>query len=1022
MSDLAELGLEFKNVGYDAAARQTDDFVGKVAKAEKATDSLLGSQKRLTASQMGLSGATKDLTGATSGATSQMERQAMEAVEMARDLAKATAATKSLDLAQDRLAVSSRVAGRAGLDLGRQLSDVGVQAAYGTSALMILISQGPQIADSLQQASKAGVGLTGVIGGMVGGLVPLAATLAPLIATVGLAAGGFALFHRELAKDYPKSLTDGLGLTTEQLKNVKNATVTLGDTWGATFTVMGRHINDTWVGGALKNLKSFTTDAFNTISLGALRVGANIAGTFAVASRLFRRDWAGESFGDTFKAAAASFRTGAAGFGAEVGAEARTRATARIIKEAGDATRATKDLAKAIKDTDQTFVSAEYMQAFADLQASRRPTLIVATKLDLTGIQNDLPKLDASFRAAGASFRDTFVDAATEISWTMDSVFRDFANKDWMSAFAGLFSAVDAFKASWNSGQPGSRVGAVAGIANAAGQAIGGTAGGALAGAAGGAMAGVGLLGAATGLAAGTGATAAMATALLASNPVGWVIGGAAVVGGLLGLFGSSKASKRQKEEERAKAAADAATLAQQEANQANEIAIQTMLLLNDAQGARNLQLQVERAGIAASNLEAFDAMVKLRDAASLRELNIQLLEAQGQGEQALAMRQADALGKLVPAEQELTKQIWAAQAAALAAADAQALYNQQLADADQAIAKAESDLQAARNAEKQQFQDIARAAETARDRLQGFVDQLTDFDHSLTGSGSGLGGSYRSARGAFMSNASRANMGDPDAQGQFVALGQAYAEAAKRNAPTQLDYLRDLAGIRAATIAAKEAAGRQISVQQQTLNAANAQISALETVNQSVLSVAEATANLAAALGAKAALTGVANDNSVARAPSADALRMSGTMFTDPTGFGYGDGAYSQTLLDQYRSGGFDHLVDGAGNPTGVLAQIKAAGFASGGFHGGGLRIVGENGPELESTGPSRIWNADQTASMLGGGGDNADVVEAVNALRGDVQSLGARLDEGNRLSGKVLMLWRMITRGENNIFTKAA
>lgn len=47
---------------------------------------------------------------------------------------------------------------------------------------------------------------------------------------------------------------------------------------------------------------------------------------------------------------------------------------------------------------------------------------------------------------------------------------------------------------------------------------------------------------------------------------------------------------------------------------------------------------------------------------------------------------------------------------------------------------------------------------------------------------------------------------------------------------------------------------------------------------------------------------------------------------------------------------------------------QIPA--FASGGYHLGGLRLVGENGPELEATGPSRIWNAQQTMAFLGGSG----------------------------------------------------
>jgi hypothetical protein len=55
--------------------------------------------------------------------------------------------------------------------------------------------------------------------------------------------------------------------------------------------------------------------------------------------------------------------------------------------------------------------------------------------------------------------------------------------------------------------------------------------------------------------------------------------------------------------------------------------------------------------------------------------------------------------------------------------------------------------------------------------------------------------------------------------------------------------------------------------------------------------------------------------------------------------------------------------------------------GFASGGDFAGGLRLVGEEGPEIEATGPSRIFNARQTASMLGG--DNSELVAEMRELR---------------------------------------
>jgi hypothetical protein len=59
-------------------------------------------------------------------------------------------------------------------------------------------------------------------------------------------------------------------------------------------------------------------------------------------------------------------------------------------------------------------------------------------------------------------------------------------------------------------------------------------------------------------------------------------------------------------------------------------------------------------------------------------------------------------------------------------------------------------------------------------------------------------------------------------------------------------------------------------------------------------------------------------------------------------------------------------NLVDFA---RAVLASGgRLPGFADGGLHAGGLRLVGERGWEIEATGPSRIWNQAQIAAALSG------------------------------------------------------
>ncbi len=74
----------------------------------------------------------------------------------------------------------------------------------------------------------------------------------------------------------------------------------------------------------------------------------------------------------------------------------------------------------------------------------------------------------------------------------------------------------------------------------------------------------------------------------------------------------------------------------------------------------------------------------------------------------------------------------------------------------------------------------------------------------------------------------------------------------------------------------------------------------------------------------------------------------------------------------------------------------LDVPGFAAGGLHAGGLRLVGELGPELEATGPSRIHSAGRTADILGGAAMGAsEVAGAVRDLQAELVALRAELAE---------------------------
>lgn len=102
----------------------------------------------------------------------------------------------------------------------------------------------------------------------------------------------------------------------------------------------------------------------------------------------------------------------------------------------------------------------------------------------------------------------------------------------------------------------------------------------------------------------------------------------------------------------------------------------------------------------------------------------------------------------------------------------------------------------------------------------------------------------------------------------------------------------------------------------------------------------------------------------------SATTTTASGNLGTLGNGFDVFGNALAQGLNGMASGGGQGGLMGFFGTlATGIAGSLGIPGFAGGGYHAGGLRIVGENGPELEYTGPSTIVPADMTRRIMAGG-----------------------------------------------------
>ena len=88
------------------------------------------------------------------------------------------------------------------------------------------------------------------------------------------------------------------------------------------------------------------------------------------------------------------------------------------------------------------------------------------------------------------------------------------------------------------------------------------------------------------------------------------------------------------------------------------------------------------------------------------------------------------------------------------------------------------------------------------------------------------------------------------------------------------------------------------------------------------------------------------------------------------------------------------------------TTAQVQPQGYADGGAFSGGWRLVGEQGPELEYTGPSRIYSNEQSRALV----DNSEVVSEIRELRKEMVASGYQVSKNTGRIFRTLDKWEGI------------
>jgi len=395
---------------------------------------------------------------------------------------------------------------------------------------------------------------------------------------------------------------------------------------------------------------------------------------------------------------------------------------------------------------------------------------------------------------------------------------------------------------------------------------------------------------------------------------------------------------------------------------------------------------------LAAATQATWDAQAAATATTSKLSIQAQIFAATGNAAGAAAVLEQQhlaALQQLSPAMQDLTEQLWAAQAAA--------------------------DVTTKQDALNSAYQSQESAMQGVIDKLQSFEQNIANLKTSLAqGDLSTLSPADKlaEAKATYESTLAAAQGGDTTAQGQLSQDAQAYLTADKAYNASNAQYAKDEAGVQSDLSKLYAATGTQISTDQQQLNAMTTQVTQLvkidDTLDAGFIKVEQAIADLATSLQAQAVA-----DNAVG-ATTAGASSSAAAEAADKSVV---DALYQQYLVRAPDTPGENFWINALMTGTTLASVIQ--GFltspeyladhshANGGI-ASGPSLVGENGPEMvDFAQPARVYTASQTAGMLAPQSSTTDpavtkllaqLLESSKADKLQMAALSAQLADQNK------------------------